>query len=772
MSRIRLITTPLLVLYAAIASSAGAGEVAGGPAAGGEPGTYGALQFAGTVEVGLLPPASEDNGQGGARGVRLLGRKQQATEAAPAATESGTSPGPQPLSPPGIVSSFAGLSSGDNDFAIVPPDPQLAAGPDRIIEMVNIKGRVFDKSGGVLSTFNLATLFGVPSGYINFDPKVIYDAASGRFFAAYVSLCDDSFGCGSDQGRLHFAVSTTNNPLGTWNTYFTAIANDFQDYPGIGVTDDKVTISYNRFDIDSPPGPDLSPGCFAISGYCGVQTLVIQKSDLLAGIAATTFLTAADTSHFTVRPAHSLTPVTTQYMASVTVDFATAVHLWQVTGTPSGGNVIVSDIAHPAISSLQTPPDAQQGGTSELVTTNDNRILDAVWRNNRMWLSANGACVPVGDSTTRSCLKLIEVNTQTNVIVQDFLFGSPGLYYYFPAIRTDANANLHVVYSRSGAGEFVQTRVAGRLNTDPANTMSGDTLLKAGEIAYVENPLLDSSPYRWGDYMGAAVDPTDSSLVWVVGEYAKSDAFERWGTWIGKLQVDTDGDGIVDSLDNCPGVPNPSQGNMDGDSLGDVCDPDTDGDGVLNTSDPDDDNDKVYDVDETPCGGDSLNPNRRPERIDGVFGGVDDDGDGAIDEALPGGAAGFDCDGDGWKGSSEQSIYSAVSTANDQDPCGNNGWPAELSGGDNILNIGDFNSFIFPLRVDGSFNKFGHPVPDAADAYVGRWNLDMGGAGATVINIGDMNALNPAVLATTARPPMFGGQPAFFTNGGQCPWPP
>jgi hypothetical protein len=35
-----------------------------------------------------------------------------------------------------------------------------------------------------------------------------------------------------------------------------------------------------------------------------------------------------------------------------------------------------------------------------------------------------------------------------------------------------------------------------------------------------------------------------------------------------------------------------------------------------------------------------------------------------------------------------------------------------------------------------------------------------------------LNALNPAVNAPTARPPMFGGLPAFFTNGGQCPYPP
>jgi hypothetical protein len=95
-----------------------------------------------------------------------------------------------------------------------------------------------------------------------------------------------------------------------------------------------------------------------------------------------------------------------------------------------------------------------------------------------------------------------------------------------------------------------------------------------------------------------------------------------------------------------------------------------------------------------------------------------------------------------------------------------------VANNDNILNIGDLGSFIFPLRGDGSFNKFGHPVPDAADPNIARWNLDTLGGSTAVINIGDLNAVNPSVQASTARPPMFGGQPAFFASGGLCPYPP
>jgi len=60
--------------------------------------------------------------------------------------------------------------------------------------------------------------------------------------------------------------------------------------------------------------------------------------------------------------------------------------------------------------------------------------------------------------------------------------------------------------------------------------------------------------------------------------------------------MDTDGDGVPDSSDNCPTVSNPGQENEDGDRFGDVCDPcppvaddnppDTDGDGVADACDP------------------------------------------------------------------------------------------------------------------------------------------------------------------------------------------
>jgi hypothetical protein len=50
--------------------------------------------------------------------------------------------------------------------------------------------------------------------------------------------------------------------------------------------------------------------------------------------------------------------------------------------------------------------------------------------------------------------------------------------------------------------------------------------------------------------------------------------------------TDTDGDGVIDSADNCANIKNAGQKDQDGDGLGNPCDDDRDGDGVPNVDDP------------------------------------------------------------------------------------------------------------------------------------------------------------------------------------------
>jgi hypothetical protein len=81
---------------------------------------------------------------------------------------------------------------------------------------------------------------------------------------------------------------------------------------------------------------------------------------------------------------------------------------------------------------------------------------------------------------------------------------------------------------------------------------------------------------------------------------------------------DVDGDGICGNVDNCPNVANANQSDVDGDGIGDACEPDDDGDGVID------------DYDNCPM---DTNPDQADVDLDGIgdICDADDDNDGVVD---------------------------------------------------------------------------------------------------------------------------------------------
>ena len=215
--------------------------------------------------------------------------------------------------------------------------------------------------------------------------------------------------------------------------------------------------------------------------------------------------------------------------------------------------------------------------------------------------------------------------------------------------------------------------------------------------------------------------------------------------------------------DNCPGTSNADQLDADSDGLGDVCD-------------SDDDNDRVNDVAEAPCGGNPLNANVRPERIDGAFFQTDDNGDTQLDEALPPGSEGYDCDGDGFSGYAEDHVYSYIpELTGDQQTCReydtafpnpthkpSKRWPADLNGSAfslNKLNIQDLAAFTNPIRYLNQ-NVGTDPMDE-------RLDLVPGSTVGFDINIADMAAIT---TSASGFPAMLGGVRAF--GGPVCPYQP
>ena len=542
-----------------------------------------------------------------------------------------------PLSAPVIE----GLNFDDNatntgGTVFIPPDPIGAVGPDHLVSIVNASIEWHSRAGikqhsqglgsGVSGT-SLDSFFAplIPVNFL-FDPKVIYDQHAGRFVVVALERQDVTRGDPVDTSRILLAVSDDTDPNGTW--YFHAInsmvnlggLDRWADYPGFSVDEEAVYITNNMFAFGlggSGYGGSLlwivdkglGSGGFYDGGATGVA--VYDAVDLSGAATGTQFQPAhvfgaggvpgvGNPGTFLV--AYSgLSNGIQEVLSIIRVDDPLGI---------SGGPVFSHQFV--GVGHIDDPflpmPDAPQAGTATLVETNDRRALQAVWRDNSLWTTAQ--VVPVsgvdaGQATAHwweldtSSLASISVVQQGDVGGEDI---APGTHTFFPSIAVDGNGNMGIGFAASAPTIFPSAAYTGRLSSEPPGTVQPTEILAMGQDVYVRT--FGTGRNRWGDYSGIAVDPLDDMTFCAFNEYALPRGTliggedGRWGTrWGCFTFVDTDSDGVVDNQDNCTLVPNGplapdaggnSQLDTDGDGIGNICDADlinTDGLNTVNLSD-------------------------------------------------------------------------------------------------------------------------------------------------------------------------------------------
>src|SRR3989454_399110 len=320
-------------------------------------------------------------------------------------------------------------------------------------------------------------------------------------------------------GRVVLEASKADDPGGRWNAYSVSTITGCADQPLVGFSDLVVIISANDFSSCTSGKPS----------YLGVQYWVLNKTDLVSGAAARTMSFGPDPTLFSVHPGQSLRPTDAQFMVSTGSGPTSTLTLYSVTGVPPG--LVLVTPQNLGIRATAIPPSAPQLGSRSTLDTADNRVQDAMWADSRLWLSLADGCIPAGDNRVRSCVRLIEVDTANGTTAQDFDVGISGKYLFYPALRTDADGNLVVVFGYSSATEYPEMRVATRSVHDPPNTIGAPQVLRAGEGPEVSG-CPNNSVCRYGDYFGASQDPSDPGIVWVAGEYGTATG---WATFIAAM---------------------------------------------------------------------------------------------------------------------------------------------------------------------------------------------------------------------------------------------
>ena len=163
-----------------------------------------------------------------------------------------------------------------------PPDPDIAAGPDHVVLVVNGGIAFFDQAGNQTFFQTIAGSGGfwgeVGATSFVFDPIALYDIHSDRFIVAATEHADNG------DMAIVLAVSDDMNPNGTWNKYRFIMSSygDFIDFPNLGVDAEAIYINVDFFDTPTgnwiftiPKAPTLVGDPASITG---IQTATGPRS--------------------------------------------------------------------------------------------------------------------------------------------------------------------------------------------------------------------------------------------------------------------------------------------------------------------------------------------------------------------------------------------------------------------------------------------------------------------------------------------------------------
>jgi hypothetical protein len=416
----------------------------------------------------------------------------------------------------------------------VPPDTHIAAGPGlgadgRIVMVTNGEVQIWDKTGApVAGPVFLDTVFGANV----FDPKVLYDQHSGRFFIVCLEHDDGP----PRVSEIHLAVSSDAVPddLTTEWSFLSGSAlttlggkQTWADYPGIGADAAALFVTTNQFQFTHP------------FDFRGMKIRVFDKTQLIAGVYSFVDLDFDDavTSVATTQPAHVFGATDNGGFYLVSRFASSSYRLFHVTGHP--GAPVATTGTFPWSGGTYPSDD----GADQCVVGNPDldtlapRVQNAVHRDGHLWLAMTAD--PDDDGETEVVWQDIEPNaypTGTPTVFQSGFLDGTGTnpWTYMPSISVNPHGDAAIVYTQSSFTRCPTMRYASRAQGDAAGSFRDPVLARTSDGFY--DSFSSSNPDRWGDYAATVVDPTDGCF-WLAHEFVFDSVSgdSEWGTHIANL---------------------------------------------------------------------------------------------------------------------------------------------------------------------------------------------------------------------------------------------
>lgn len=408
---------------------------------------------------------------------------------------------------------------GVNFSGSIPPDPDIAVGPNHVVLVVNGSVSFYNKAGNmVFSQADSNTGFwnGLGATPFIFDPKVFYDNHANRFVIIELEQQDSP-----QVSKLLIAVSDDSDPNGTWFRYRIEAAKSYSgnacwfDYPGWGYSTDGYVTTGNMFG-------------FTTSQF-GVQALTFQKTPMLTGLATT--VTSFDLPSATVQTARTFDSAMTRVFGigrwnSTNMGIYAFSNLG--TATPSVANTTVGVPAWSATSAIDLAPSA--GGQS--LDTLRDRMMSSFAANGRIWGTHT-----INTPDNRSQVAWYEVNLNTwptsgspSLVQSGTISLASPAWAMMPSIARNNQGDVSVVFSRTSSTIASDMMVATRRSTDAAGVMGAPVLVATSQGTQWPGQN------RFGDYSDCEVDP-DGFTFWGVTNTFRAN--NRWGTDITSWVVST-----------------------------------------------------------------------------------------------------------------------------------------------------------------------------------------------------------------------------------------
>ncbi len=419
-----------------------------------------------------------------------------------------------------------------SDSNFFPPDTMGDVGPNHIAEMINGNFQVFNKTTGAsIISMSLDDFWTgmagatIPTGF-TFDPRILFDAQSGRWFASSIN--------GGAANTIFLARSDTSDPTGDWDSVQfigdTLDGNRFNDYDTLGVDATGVYISTNNF------GPVFDVAIFSI-----------PKADLLLDTPTAANLTQFEAENPAIRGT-SIQPAVDfgapDGSASLLGTSGSTVIRTDVLGAGGPGATLTASANVVGAPAFAAAPAARQpsGVTIENVTPRFTGNVVEV--NGQLW-----AAHAVAGSAGNSAIRWYQIDEATNTVVQTGLIEdtSTPLDFLDPSIAVNGFGLVAIGYTASGPSTFasamavVGTTVSGA--GGPVTTFGAPILLAAGAGNY--RRAGGSGRNRWGDYSATRVDPSDPLTFWTFQEFVAAahpgpdfgTNGGLWGTQVSELTV-------------------------------------------------------------------------------------------------------------------------------------------------------------------------------------------------------------------------------------------